>query len=153
MEFGEFAKFLHQAIEWENVLYFAYPYFWDSPKNWTLKQALSHPDSLHRTFLRAGSARVVLTIRPGFEESFAALIETGAFGTLPGNHPYMTIAQEMKAYAQTNYPGIPTANPGDPDDEDAVADAERGQLIGSWYEYTPSPGIDLVIDSKLQDLA
>ena len=29
MEHGEFIKYLHNAIEWENVLYFTYPYFWD----------------------------------------------------------------------------------------------------------------------------
>ena len=28
--FGEFVKFMQQAIEWENLLYFLYPYFWGS---------------------------------------------------------------------------------------------------------------------------
>src|SRR5262249_23572188 len=32
MRMGEFIKFLHEAIEWENVLYFIYPYFWDGPR-------------------------------------------------------------------------------------------------------------------------
>jgi hypothetical protein len=111
MEHGEFIKYLHNAIEWENVLYFTYPYFWDDNKLWAFKKFLYHPDSTHRTFLRSGAARVVLTIRPGFEPSFTSLVESGAFDQLPGPHPYVTIAQEIQDFARTNYPGFPPANP------------------------------------------
>jgi hypothetical protein len=111
MEHGEFIKYIHNAIEWENVLYFTYPYFWDDNKAWDFKKFLYHPDSTHRTFLRSGAARVVLTIRPGFEPSFTSLVETGAFNSLPGPHPYVTIAQEIQDFANTNYPGFPPANP------------------------------------------
>ena len=111
MEWGEFIKYLHNAIEWENVLYFTYPYFWDDNKLWDFKKFLYHPDATHRTFLRSGAARVVLTIRPGFEASFTSLIESGSFGGLPGPHPYVTIAQEIQNFANTNYPGFPPANP------------------------------------------
>lgn len=111
MERGEFIKYIHNAVEWENVLYFTYPYFWDDNRLWDLKKFLYHPDPTHRTFLRSGAARVVLTIRPGFEPSFTSLIETGAFGGLPGPHPYVTIAQEIQDFANTNYPGFPPANP------------------------------------------
>jgi hypothetical protein len=111
MEHGEFIKYLHNAIEWENVLFFTYPYFWDDNRLWDFKKFLYHPDPTHRTFLRSGAARVVLTIRPGFEKSFTALVETGAFSDLPGSHPYVTIAQELQDFASTNYPGFPPANP------------------------------------------
>jgi hypothetical protein len=111
MEHGEFIKYLHNAIEWENVLYFTYPYFWDDNKLWDFKKFLYHPDPTHRTFLRSGAARVVLTIRPGFEPSFTSLVESGAFNALPGPHPYVTIAQEIQDFANTNYPGFPPANP------------------------------------------
>ena len=111
MEHGEFIKYLHNAIEWENVLYFTYPYFWDDTALWHFKKFLFHPDPTHRTFLRSGAARVVLTIRPGFEPSFTSLVESGAFEGLPGPHPYVTIAQEIQNFANTNYPGFPPANP------------------------------------------
>jgi hypothetical protein len=153
MEFGEFIKYLHNAIEWENVLYFIYPYFWDRPANWTIKQFLEHPDALHRTFLRAGSARVVLTIRPGFEKSFAELIETGAFGSLPGDHPYVSIAQEIQNYANTNYPGIPPANPANPPDEATVTAAERGILQATWWEYTPTSALDVQLNTAFAEMA
>jgi hypothetical protein len=36
----------------------------------------------------------------------------GGFGqTLLPNHPYLSIAKEIQAYDETNYPGIPPANP------------------------------------------
>jgi hypothetical protein len=104
----EIIKFLHHAIEWENMLYFLYPYFWSHPSRWELKKYLNHPDLLHRVFLKSGSARVVLTIRPGFEKAFVSLLDTGK---LDSDHPYLTIAEEMEAYAKTNYPGVRPANP------------------------------------------
>src|SRR5262249_44721636 len=58
-----------------------------------------------------GAARVVLTIRPGYERSFVEMVEGGAFASLPGPHPYTTIADEIQNFARTNYPGFPPANP------------------------------------------
>ncbi|NTX25774.1 type II secretion system protein GspG [Burkholderia pyrrocinia] len=107
---GEFIKFIHNAIEWENVLYFTYPYFWDDAKLWDFKKFLYHPDPTHRKFLRSGAARVVLTIRPGFEDAFAQVIG-GNFSNAPQGSPYVTIAQEIQDFAKTNYPGFPPANP------------------------------------------
>ena len=110
--YQKMVKFLQQAIEWENLLYFLYPYFWDVPNAWDSVRSLEHPDLTRQSFVRAGSARVVVTIRPGFEDAFSAFIEQGDFGSvLPPNHPYLSIAQEIQAYNDTNYPGIPPANP------------------------------------------
>jgi hypothetical protein len=110
--YQEMVKFLNEAIEWENLIYFVYPYFWDVPPAWDFVRTLTHPDATRQQFLRAGSARVVLTVRQGYEASFAAFIDRGDFGdVLPPDHPYMQIGQEVAAYAQTNYPGIPPANP------------------------------------------
>jgi len=112
LDHGETIKFLHHAIEWENMLYFLYPYFWTHPTRWEFKKYLDHPDPMHRAFLKAGSARVCLTIRPGFENAFLAFINTGDMNDLPPS-PYLEIGQEFRNYANTNYPGIPPANPVD----------------------------------------
>jgi hypothetical protein len=108
--FGEFVKFIHQAIEWENLLYFLYPYFWGSDLIGRDKILFEHSDPEHERFLRAGYARVVLPVRPGYEEDFTRLIENG---TLSGHlsSPYMPVAQEIANFARTNYAGIPPANP------------------------------------------
>jgi hypothetical protein len=108
---GEVVKFLHQAIEWENMLYMLYPYFWSHTSRWELKKYLDYPDFLHAAFLKSGSARVVLPVRPGFEKDFVSFVETGSTTGLPNGHPYLTVAEEMQAFARTNYPGIRSANP------------------------------------------
>jgi hypothetical protein len=125
------------------VLYLLYPYFWSHISRWEMKKYLDHPDSMHRTFLKAGSARVVLTIRRGFERDFVSLLETGSFQGLPATHPYMTIIEEMEAFANTNYPGIPPANP------EGAAIAEEGVRIGTWYEYTPTSALDISFNETL----
>ena len=116
--YQEMVKFINEAIEWENVLYFLYSYFWDVPPSWNFIRQIRHPDSTRQAFLRAGSARVVLTVRRGWEEAWVKFVEAGKIGLasnqvpLPSDHPYLSIATEIQLYNQTNYPGIPPANPG-----------------------------------------
>jgi hypothetical protein len=112
-QYEEMVKFVNEAIEWENVLYFLYSYFWDVPLSWNFIRQIEHPDSTRQAFLRSGSARVVLPVRKGYEQAWLSFVELGDFGEqLPPDHPYMTIAQEIQAYDNTNYPGIAPANPG-----------------------------------------
>ncbi|MCC7000053.1 MAG: hypothetical protein IT370_35970 [Deltaproteobacteria bacterium] len=146
---GEVIKFIHQAIEWENMLFFLYPYFWSHVSRWGEKKFLSHPDSTHRAFLKAGSARVVLTIRPGFERAFASFIETGTLDPLAPDHPYLRIAEEMEAYANTNYPGIAAANPTSTDSPAEDDSPGQGLKIGTWYEYVPTSALDIGFDTSL----
>jgi hypothetical protein len=108
--FGEFVKFVHEAIEWENILYFLYPYFWGSETIGRDKMLFDHSDPEHERFLRAGYARIVLTVRPGFEEDFTKLMESGSLGK-DSTHPYMTVAEDIANFSRTNYSGIPPANP------------------------------------------
>jgi hypothetical protein len=91
---------------------------------------VDHPDMVHREFLRAGYAGVVLTIRPGFEKGFPALVDTDAFGKLPGHHPYLIIAQEIRNYAKKNYNNIPPASSDDLSTEAIMEEVEREKLIG-----------------------
>jgi hypothetical protein len=106
-------NFINQAIDWSSVVYFLYSYFWDIPTSWDFIRQIQHPDSTRQAFLRAGSARVVLTVRKGWETAWTWFVETGQT-TLPSplpQHPYLTIAQQIADYDNTNYPGIPPANP------------------------------------------
>ena len=110
----EMVKFVNQAIEWENVVSFLYPYFWDVPQSWAFIRDLRHPDATRQAFLRAGSARVVLTVRKGWESRWKRFVEDGtilAEDGQPTTGPYLSIAQEIAAYDHRNYPGIPPANP------------------------------------------
>ncbi|MFE3442665.1 hypothetical protein ACFXNW_06525 [Nocardia sp. NPDC059180] len=106
--------FINRAIEWENVVSFLYSYFWDIPPSWGFIRQLRHPDPTRQAFLRAGAARVVLTVRKGWERRWTHFVETGEIKTDAeiADAPYLTIAQEIAAYDDRNYPGIPPANPG-----------------------------------------
>jgi hypothetical protein len=228
--FGELVKFAQQAVEWENLLYFPYPYFWGSENQGRDKLLFKHMDPEHERFLRAGYMRVVLTIRPGFEADFTRLVETGSLGSTT-SFPMLTVAEEIAAFARTNYGGIPPANPekharpllypqqrktwevmegvialieqyktdngdypgalsdmpgaattdawGNPlaytkpgsgndydlisygadgavggDDLDAdISSASGASLVATWFEYTPTSGIDIEVDTKPADIA
>jgi hypothetical protein len=106
-------NFINQAIDWDNVIYYVYSYFWDVPQSWDFIRQIQHPDATRQAFLRAGSARVVLTVRKGWELAWTYFVEFG-FTSLPNSmppHPYLTIAQQIEDYDATNYPGIPPADP------------------------------------------
>ncbi|MEU5896736.1 hypothetical protein [Streptomyces venezuelae] len=108
-------RFVNQAIEWENVVSFLYSYFWDIPESWAFIRDIQHPDANRQAFLRAGSARVVLTVRKGWETRWVNFVERGIVDDPAEPSPpalYWTIAQEIAAYDDRNYPGIPPANPG-----------------------------------------
>jgi Type II secretion system (T2SS), protein G len=110
--FGEQVKFIHQAIEWENLLYFLYPYFWGSEVVGRDKMLFEHADPEHERFLRAGYVRIVVPVRPGFEHDFTNLIRTGTLASHEDqDHPYVKIADDIANFAHTNYAGIPPANP------------------------------------------
>src|SRR5450631_2792775 len=102
----EEVRFINQAIEWENVVTYLYSYFWDVPASWDFIRQIRHQDLARQAFLRSGSARVVLTVRKGWEKAWVQFVEGGFKGaTIPDDHPYLTIASEIAAYDDRNYPG------------------------------------------------
>ncbi|MBB5868386.1 hypothetical protein F4553_001765 [Allocatelliglobosispora scoriae] len=129
---GQLITFLHTAIEWENVNFVLYPYFWTDHERWDFKQRLTHADSDHLQFLRSGAARIVLTIRPGFEESWLHFVDTGQ---LPGSDlrgsAYQAIADQVRAAADTYAAYRPSAN------------EPTGELIAQWTEWTPTGALDV----------
>jgi hypothetical protein len=74
---GDFARFFEQAFEWEEMTYFFYPYYWSRLPTWYDKAVMTHDDPLFLEFLKAGAARVVVPVRPGFEAEFQYYLMTG----------------------------------------------------------------------------
>lgn len=65
---GNIVKFFEQAFDWPNMTYVFYPYFWGRKANWLSTTLLNDPaDPLFTKFLQAGYARVVVPVRPEFE--------------------------------------------------------------------------------------
>ena len=95
------AKFMEQAFEWEIMDYTFYPYYWANRQKWQEMYMSESVDSLFRSFLQAGMARVIATVRPGFENAVQLFTETGLIwngGEVPviGDPMYMSIVDEMR---------------------------------------------------------
>ncbi|WP_298508209.1 hypothetical protein [uncultured Kordia sp.] len=104
------AKFLEQAFEWSIMDYTFYPYFWADRKQWQEMYLSENTDPLFRSFLQAGMARVIVTVKPGFEEAVQYFLETGKVwlgGETPiiGDPLYMSITEEIKEPT-----GVPQGN-------------------------------------------
>jgi hypothetical protein len=98
-------QFLEQAFEWETLSYICYPYYWADSSRWGDLAAIQGNDSDFADFLRAGSARVVVPARPGFEDQVNFYVEFGILwggGPMPapGDENYLSIADEIRAQQQ-----------------------------------------------------
>jgi IPT/TIG domain len=98
-------QFLEQAFEWETLSYICYPYYWADISRWPDLAVITGNDSNFADFLRAGSARVVLAARPGFEDQVNFYVQFGILwggGPMPapGDPDYLSVADEIKAMQQ-----------------------------------------------------
>lgn len=99
---GRTIQFFEQAFEWENLTYLFYPYFWGRRSQWVPKLTTSDPDPLFMKFLQAGSARVVLPVRPGYNDTVMYFLEHGGTIWSGGDTPrlddplYMSLADELR---------------------------------------------------------
>lgn len=100
-KYTAFVKFMEQAFEWENISYYLYPYYWGNKQNWVELYQAENTDPLFRSFLQSGMARVIVTVRPGFEDAVQFYMATGKIwngGEVPviGDELYLSIVDEMK---------------------------------------------------------
>lgn len=95
------AKFMEQAFEWDIMSYTFYPFYWGNRANWQMMYQADVSDQLFRSFLQSGMARVIVTVRPGFEEAAMYYMATGQIwngGQVPviGDDLYLSIVEELK---------------------------------------------------------
>lgn len=74
---GKKVLFFEHAFEWDQITYTFYPYFWGAKKRWTTLYTLEDNDPLFTAFLQSGMARVIVPVRPGFEDAVAHYMNTG----------------------------------------------------------------------------
>lgn len=101
--YAETIKFLEQAFEWEIMGYIFYPFYWAQKDKWEglYSQNSIYYDDTFVKFMESGMARVIVTIRPGFEDSVNWFLETGEIwnGTTPpviGDELYLSIVDELQ---------------------------------------------------------
>lgn len=85
---GTYIQFLEKAFEWINMTYSFAPYFWTRKDRWLDILKIGDVDPLFENFLRAGSARVVVPVRPGYEKD---VLDLFTFGWSGMQHPFITI--------------------------------------------------------------
>lgn len=100
-QYAALAKFMEQAFEWEIMDYTFYPYYWANRTEWQKMYISESVDPLFRSFLQAGMARIIVTVKPGFEDAVQFFLETGLIwngGEVPviGDPMYLSIAAEMR---------------------------------------------------------
>lgn len=99
--YAAFVKFIEQAFEWDLMSYNLYPFYWGSKADWpSLYQYDESNDPLFRNFMQSGMARVIATVRPGFEEAVRYFLQTGKIwngGEVPLIHDelFMSIVEEL----------------------------------------------------------
>lgn len=116
---GPFERFFEQAFEWERMTYFFYPYFWAAKDTWAQRSLLDDTDDPDfANFLRAGGARVVFPVRPGFEKAVIHYLETGLIwdgGDPPdiSSSLYLPIVDEVAEAEQRPGDEVPVGDPWD----------------------------------------
>ncbi|UOX34871.1 hypothetical protein LXD69_05010 [Flavobacterium sediminilitoris] len=102
-DYVAFVKFIEQAFEWDIISYHLYPYYWGNRTDWnSLYQYDDTNDPLFRNFMQAGMAKVVVTVRPGFEDAVRYYMQTGQIwngGEIPviEDELYLSIIDELRA--------------------------------------------------------
>jgi hypothetical protein len=99
--YTSFVKFMEQAFEWDIMSYNFYPYYWGSRDDWSELYSHENTDPLFRNFLQSGMARVIVTVRPGFEEAVNFYMQTGVIwngGEVPviDDKLFLSIVDELR---------------------------------------------------------
>lgn len=99
--YAAFAKFMEQAFEWDIMSYSFYPYYWGARADWSAMYQFDETnDPLFRNFMQSGMARVVTTVRPGFEDAVRYFLQTGKIwngGEVPliEDELFLSIVEEL----------------------------------------------------------
>jgi hypothetical protein len=95
---GRFIRFIEQALEWTQMTYLFYPYFWGKKDYWSQTSNLYDNDPLFTQFLQAGAARVVVPVPLSYVDQVNFYLQTGCLGDAPllDDPRYVSIADELR---------------------------------------------------------
>jgi hypothetical protein len=113
---GPYVRFFEHAFEWEQMTWVTYPYFWGRKSQWVERIAYEDVDPLFNQFLKAGSCRVVVPVRPGFEgavDHFLTIGDPWNGGPLPpiSSDLYLPIADEIAERLDRPGAEVPQGDP------------------------------------------
>lgn len=73
-------RFYENAFEWEHMNYFLYSYHWARRATWAMRNETSRVDPRFEAFLRAGAARLIVPVTPGYEDRVMSFLDPEAEG-------------------------------------------------------------------------
>lgn len=152
---GHFIRFFEQAFEWDQTQYVFYPYYWARKIKWVERFLRSDLDPVFQEFLQAGSARVVVPVRPGFELAVSHFMETGTIWSGDGAPPvlgsptYVSIVNEIMEHTGAPKGEVPVGNPWDVRVPTALVLLKQTRELPEWvreaaesWEWSPVPEPD-----------
>jgi hypothetical protein len=140
---GAYIRFFEQAFEWDQMQYVFYPYFWSRKTTWVERFTKQEVDPLFLEFLRAGSARVVVPVRPGFEVAVTHFLETGKLWSGEGQPPrinsplYVSIIDEIRERTGAPKGEIPVGDPWDARVPTALVLVRPNSDLPKWKRTAP----------------
>jgi hypothetical protein len=72
------ARLFEEGFEWAESSYFLFPYYWGRRDTWKMRMRADAVDARHEAFLRAGAARFIVPVTPGYEERVLYYLESEA---------------------------------------------------------------------------
>ena len=148
---GREIRFLETAFEWDQVQYAFYPYFWARASEWSDRFHVRNLDPAFEEFLRAGSARVVVPVRPGLEAAVAHFLETSEVWNGEGeptvNDPlYKPIVEEIRERTGAGKGEIAVGTPWETRIPTAAVKLRKDDALPEWelvagtdWEWEPKP--------------
>lgn len=147
---GAYVRFFEQAFEWEQMTYLLYPYFWSRKQNWLDRLLDRDADPLFAEFLKAGTARTQVPVRPGFESAVLHFLETGRVWNGSDEPPplgtplYLAMVDEIRARTAAGTGGLPVGAPWEVRVPTELTWLRRAETLPIWTQrdgvWTPDDG-------------
>ena len=170
-------KFFEQAFEWDLMSYYFYPFYWADKTKWVdMYQIDEMDDATFKAFLESGMARVIVTVRPGFEEAVNWYMATGQVwngGQVPtmSDELFMSIVDELREQTgeveETWESRVPTSLtviqagniglnvqglPCDEECEDNLMFTSDGEQIKIISQNVDADGNDILLGNSVENL-
>jgi hypothetical protein len=142
---GTYVQFLEQAFEWEQLSSLFYPYFWARLPRWVeLMNREDSADPMFTEFLQAGSVRVLLAVKPGYENAvlhFLATREPWEGGPSPviGDPLFIPLYQEVHNRQDNLAGSLPEGEPWEFSLPTSLVYLETGKPLPMEYVPDPAP--------------
>ncbi|MGP3774933.1 hypothetical protein ACTWJ8_29370 [Streptomyces sp. SDT5-1] len=116
-EKGRLVQFLEQAFEWQHLSYLFYPYFWAEQPRWLdLMDRQDDTDPNFTAFLRAGMARVLVAVTPGYRRAVCCYLASrqpwrGGRTPVIGDPLFVPLHHELREQTDDRLGGKPDGEP------------------------------------------